>query len=232
MQPHSIIPLGLCQCGCGQKTSLAKLNNTARGNVKGRPVRFVVGHKTPPLEQRFWNKVQKINESNGCWLWTGATTKGYGNFTIPISRPVRAHRFSWELHNGPIPEGWVVCHSCDALYPIGDISYRRCVNPTHLFLATNEENSADMVRKGRVAKGKRAPRLVHPESYARLKEKRAGSGLKGEANAAAKLTDQQVKAIREAFAQGTPIYKLALEYTVERNTIGKIVHRKTWKHVP
>lgn len=87
---------------------------------------------------RFWNKV---NKTNSCWLWTGATitTNGYGHIRIG-NKKVRAHRFSWELHNGPIPKGMMVLHECDT---------PSCVNPGHLRLGTQADNIRDMISKGR-----------------------------------------------------------------------------------
>jgi transposase len=96
--------------------------------------------------ERFWSKVNKAED---CWEWTGSRSpSGYGQFKVK-ENSMTAHRYSWELHNGEIPEGQCVCHKCDNT---------ACVRPDHLFLGTHGDNMKDAVKKGRLgqvgAKGK------------------------------------------------------------------------------
>lgn len=87
----------------------------------------------------FWAKVHKTDD---CWEWTAARmSSGYGGFYWQRGR-VPAHRFSWEIAFGAIPEGMFVCHHCDN---------RLCVRPDHLFLGTALDNARDCVAKGRLA---------------------------------------------------------------------------------
>lgn len=94
-----------------------------------------------PVEVRFWRYVDK---SDGCWLWTGKSLnkKGYGQIQIggQGTKHILAHRLSYEIHCGPIPDGMVVMHSCDN---------PGCVNPDHLSLGTQSQNILDAFARGR-----------------------------------------------------------------------------------
>jgi HNH endonuclease len=96
------------------------------------------------LRERLLAKCEPVTES-GCWIWIGATRpNGYGIMSIPLTRRIEgAHRISYRIFRGPIPDGYVICHTCDV---------PQCVNPAHLFAATQLENIADSMRKGRLAR--------------------------------------------------------------------------------
>lgn len=98
-------------------------------------------------EQTFWDRVDKT-PTTGCWHWTGnITPTGYGRMSqIPV------HRYSYELHNGPVPKGLVVRHKCDN---------PRCCNPTHLETGTRADNNRDRHQRGR----SKSDKLTDAQAY-------------------------------------------------------------------
>lgn len=91
----------------------------------------------PKIQDYFWLTVYKTDT---CWLWFGTTYEaGYGQYSYE-NKIQSAHRVSWQMHYGPIPEGLIVCHKCDV---------PQCVNPDHLFLGTHKTNAEDRESKGR-----------------------------------------------------------------------------------
>lgn len=136
---------------------------------------------------------------DGCWLWDGADKgNGYGSFVLN-GRTVPAHRAAYILFNGDDPGDLDVCHRCDN---------RACVNPDHLFLGTRLENMTDCKRKGRTARGDRL------------------GDRKGENSTSAKLTWDQVRAIR---ASSEPSKALAAQYGVSNDNINRIRRNEIWK---
>ena len=140
---------------------------------------------------------------SGCWLWTGPRTgNNYGQCYMRKEKKIDgrwqpvwilAHRLAWELYNGPVPDDMKVLHKCDN---------RFCVSPSHLFLGTMADNSADMVAKDRHPRGERQPH--------------------------SKLTEAAVREIR---ASTETLEALAARYGVSFQLISDVRLRKIWRHV-
>ena len=154
--------------------------------------------KTYGVDDRFWGNIRK---GTNCWIWVGSKQRsGYGQLKF-LGAVMLAHRASWILNFGAIPDGMQVLHKCDV---------RRCVNPAHLFLGTPKDNIADMIAKGRA-------RLNNPQP--------------GELAGMAKLTEYQVKSIKRHLANGKSLASLGRQYGVTFQNIWCIKHGKSWTHV-
>lgn len=163
--------------------------------------------------QDFWGRV---NKTDSCWLWTGCKNgNGYGHLTV-ARRTLKAHRASWIIHHGEIPDGLQVHHNC----PDGDNP--SCVNPSHLWVGTQLENVADRESKGRGSLlAARETMASHPEMRAR-----------GEASGNARLTEGKVREIRRRYSAGGVLHRqLAVEFGVSKAAITFIISRKNWSHV-
>lgn len=156
-----------------------------------------------PISDRFWLSVRKGPE---CWEWMLSTINGYGALRRNKSRTVvKAHRLSWEIHNGPVPAGMYVCHRCDN---------KLCVRPDHLFLGTHRDNMLDMRAKGR------AGDQTRPETRPR-----------GERHGCSKLTASDVIAIRRDKASGVSTAALMARYSISKAHINSVASGRTWRHL-
>lgn len=146
------------------------------------------------IDERFWGKVERAGE-NDCWNWAGALdSSGYGSFNA--GKVIGAHRMAYSLEIGEIPGGLHVCHHCDN---------RRCCNPKHFFIGTNDDNHRDKITKGRQAKGERA--------------------------GCVSLTEAQVRIFRDTIRSGVTIAELVRGSGVPHCTVYSAVYGVTWKHV-
>lgn len=136
--------------------------------------------------------------NSGCWLWMEYTDRhGYGITHLTGQRQL-AHRASWSAANGPIPDGLDVLHSCDQ---------RCCINPDHLRVGTDLDNSRDMIARGRG----RWP------------------GQRGENHPRAKLTADDVRLIRSD--PRPDLEQLSARFGVSRSTIRHVVSGYSWRQV-
>lgn len=159
------------------------------------------------IQERFEAKFEPVPWS-GCWIWIGATggPDRYGMMRAGDHNE-QAHRISWELYRGAIPNGLCVCHRCD----VG-----LCVNPDHLFLATQKENVADMLSKGRKIIGLSGQH---------------GNHAKGEWNGQAKITYAEAKEMQTRYDAGERnIAALSRAFDMSESQTRRIVWRQSWRH--
>lgn len=171
-----------------------KVNFISKVCRDGRRRGFRLPAPRTQMIERFWSHVRRAR--GGCWIWAGPTTRqGYG-FISWNGRTTLAHRLAYEEQHGPIPKGMSCCHTCD---------HPRCCNPAHIFLGSQRDNVADMVAKGRHAKG--------------------------EQKHTAKLNSQKVLAIRRERQLGWTYRELAGKYNVSQHTVWLITAGRLWRHV-
>lgn len=180
------------------------------------------------FEERFWSKIDRTGGPDACWPWRGLLDKdGYG-WTYARRRNFRTHVVAYRLKRGYVQADLCVCHSCDVRYPVGDISYRRCCNPNHLWLGTSLENRQDCKRKGRTAKGARSPSRMHPESLLRGKNhpRHTKPERWSHIGSYARWTRGEMDEIRRRLSSGETDASMALELGVSRRTVQKIRERR------
>jgi hypothetical protein len=135
-ETENSIASGLCECGCGEATTIAQRTDHKRGWVKGKPIRFRKGHNH---RKGFKWAACSTGYGTPCWIWQGAKTRnGYGVTTVSGTSTL-AHRAFYMMFVGPIPPGLQLDHLCQV---------RPCVNPEHLEPVTATVN----VRRSSVTK--------------------------------------------------------------------------------
>jgi len=162
--------------------------------------------------ETFESKYIPVTES-GCWIWMGACTdRPYGIVWAPrpSRKAIMAHRFSYKLYKGTIPDGMNVCHSCDVTL---------CVNPKHLFIGTQLDNIHDMIAKKR--------NFMFPNPGNR------GHHAKGSRNGASVITEESVIFMRKLFddKECSNIAELSRRFHISESQSSRIVYRESWKHI-
>lgn len=210
--PHSEETRAKMRAGQNRPDVLEKKRKAARkywrdvrAGRKPPPRRGGGGPKPKTVEERFWPKV-KVSGPDDCWEWQANLIKGgYGRISRGPKGEYLAHRVSWILRNGDIPDGLLVLHSCDN---------PKCVNPKHLFLGTHQDNFDDMVSKGRW------PGQPNWASY-----------LKGENRPNAKLSDSKVKKIYRLRSKGWSQQRIADHLGVSQSCVSHVLNGRSWTHV-
>lgn len=191
--------MAICgECGCeftlpvwSKKNGRGKFCSRVCGARNGQRRRWDQQRKT--VRDRYEAMVIRRG-STECWDWNGFKYKGYGRMGHAFGQAtIGAHRVSYLLHVGPIPDGLTVLHECDN---------PSCTNPAHLRLGTNLENNIDRDRKGRGARGERAGRSVLTESDVAEIRKNVAAGQETRTQAASRL-GVSLSAVRSAIDRKT-----------------------------
>lgn len=163
-------------------------------------------NKSDTLQNRFFSKVL-LGSKEDCWLWlANKNNKGYGMIRAGGLAPkVLAHRVSYEIFKGKIPDGLVVMHSCDN---------PSCVNPSHLSAGTMLENTQDMIKKGRKVVG------VNPDNKP--------PSFRGAAHPRAKISEETAREIKNSKERRSELIK---RLGVTTSTVKSIKSGRTWKHL-
>jgi len=191
------------------------------------------------MDNRF---LKKINKTDTCWLFSHINKRtGYGQYTVNgITLP--AHRYSYQLYKGNIPDNLVVRHTCDV---------RNCVNPDHLLIGTTQDNMNDKVERNRqskgdthyartnpekIARGNRHGSKTHPEALIRGDEWREQhnehiNNQSGSKNYLAKLSDDDVREIRIICNFAFTHKELAKMYGVSRPVMSKVIRGDSYTNV-
>lgn len=157
------------------------------------------------IYDRFWSHVG-VSNSDACWGWSASfDLHGYGQFvyrkgkkTWRIKSSIFAYRFPWDFPGIERPlNSLCVLHACDN---------PPCCNPSHLFLGTQKDNVADMVRKKR--------------------------NVFGASHISSKITDADVLEIRRRRNSGELYKDIARDFPLSESSIRKIAIRMRWKHLP
>jgi len=160
----------------------------------------------------FWTKVDVCGEDD-CWNWLASTNgRGYGRFRYQGIK-VGAHRLARALENNKeMPKDLCVLHRCDN---------PRCCNPKHLSVGTRSDNMQDMVLKGRKYTTKGADNFFSKNLFPKC----------GEQHPQAKLTEENVLMIREAYTNGESQNSISRRLNISQMHISNICSRKRWAHI-
>jgi hypothetical protein len=193
-----------CIADCDREAKAKDLCNLHYDRMRnGRsliaPVRSVIRGTD---EQRFKAKV-RVNPETECWEWAASrNTSGYGQFRFRGMAEL-AHRVSWVLFRGEIPQNDTAYRTVNVLHRCDNII---CVNPEHLFLGDQADNANDSVSKGRW--GRR--------------------GCKGEAHGRVVLTEEAVRKIR---ASKDTVKVIATKFGISKSNVRHIRKRRSWTHI-